>query len=167
MLRNSLYRALHSQLQSTAAIQHKPIQFRSALDVVLDILHDPKHHIEHTKRWAELQYFTQIFLTKIARFAASVIMTMTYGKTTPTYYSDPDVVEVNVCTTRLGKVVPAGQHIVDKYPLLRFVPFVVSTLRQWHKDELGLFSRMVDEVRTQLVSTPRITLESWFVDVVV
>ena len=79
-------------------------------------------------------------------------MTMTYGKTTPTYYTDPEVIEVNKCTTRLGKVIPAGQHIVDRYPLLRHIPFVVSTLRHWHKEELSLFSKMVEEVRVQVVS---------------
>lgn len=85
------------------------------------------------------------------RFAASLIMTMTYGKTTPTYYTDPEVKEINIHTTRLGKVVPAGQHVVDNYPMLRHIPFVVSTLRKWHEEELGLFSRMIDEVRTQVV----------------
>ena len=85
------------------------------------------------------------------RFAASLIMTMTYGKTTPTYYTDPEVSEINIHTTRLGKVVPAGQHVVDNYPILRHVPFVASTLRRWHEEELSLFSTMVDLVRTQVV----------------
>jgi hypothetical protein len=79
-------------------------------------------------------------------------MTMTYGKTTPTHYTDPEVVDVNVCTTRLGQVIPAGQHVIDHYPFLKYIPSVASTLRQWHKEELGLFSRMVDQVRLQVVS---------------
>ena len=76
---------------------------------------------------------------------------MTYGKTTTTHYTDPEVTEINVHTTRLGKVVPAGQHVVDNYPVLKYVPFVVSTLRKWHEEELELFSRMVDGVRAQVV----------------
>ena len=76
---------------------------------------------------------------------------MTYGKTTPTYYTDPEVKEINIHTTRLGKVVPAGQHVVDNYPVLKYIPFVVSNLRKWHEEELDMFTRMVDAVRTQLV----------------
>lgn len=87
----------------------------------------------------------------MSSFAASVILTMTYGKMTPTQYTDPEVVEINVHTTRLGKVVPAGLHIVDRYPLLRYIPFATTTLRQWHAEELELFSRMIDGVRTQVV----------------
>ncbi|EKM49780.1 uncharacterized protein PHACADRAFT_265459 [Phanerochaete carnosa HHB-10118-sp] len=128
-----LRRALHSHLQPTAAVQHKPIQFKCALDLILDALHDPEDHINHTKR-----------------FAASLILTMTYGKTTPTKYSDPEAVEINVHTTRLGKVVPAGQHIVDRYPLLRHVPFATATLRRWHEEELALYTRMIEGVRAQI-----------------
>lgn len=125
-----LRRALHSQLQPTAAVQHKPVQFRAALDLVLDVLHDPADHLNHTKR-----------------FAASLILTMTYGKTTPTRYSDAEVREINVHTTRLGTVVPAGLHAVDRHPVLRHVPPATATLRRWHREELALFTRMVDGVR--------------------
>lgn len=79
-------------------------------------------------------------------------MTMTYGKTTPTYYSDPEVEEMLVHGARIGKVVQIGSHVVDRYPFLQYIPFVTSTLRQWHKEELALFSGLVDGVRTQLVS---------------
>lgn len=131
---DKIRRALHSQLQPSTAGQHKPIQFRAALDVVLDVLHAPAEHIDHARR-----------------FAASLIMTMTYGKTTPTHYGDPEVEEINVHNTRLGKVVPAGLHIVDNYPMLRHVPFVVATLKRWHEEELAFFSKMVDDVRVQVV----------------
>jgi len=59
-------------------------------------------------------------------------------------------VEINVHTTRLGKVVPAGLHVVDRYPVLRHVPFVTAMLRKWHEEELALFSRMVEDVRAQV-----------------
>ena len=79
---------------------------------------------------------------------------MTYGKTTPTQYTDPEVQEVQIHTTRLGKVMPGprGSHIVDRYPILRFVPLVAGTLRRWHEEELKLFERMVQGVREDVVS---------------
>jgi hypothetical protein len=33
----------------------------------------------------------------VVRYAASVVMHITYGKTTPTSYSDPEVQQVNKC----------------------------------------------------------------------
>ena len=80
-------------------------------------------------------------------------MTMTYGKTEPTYFTDPEVVEMAAHGARLGKVMQIGAHIVDTYPLLRYVPFVASTLKKWHKEELALFNSLVDDVRRKMVST--------------
>ena len=79
-------------------------------------------------------------------------MTMTYGKTEPTYYTDPEVQEMIVHAGRVGGVIPLDYHVVDRFPILKNVPFVTSTLRQWHREELGLFSRLVDSARDRLVS---------------
>ena len=78
---------------------------------------------------------------------------MTYGKNTPTYYSDPEVLEILRNSARLGTVSQMGSHshIVDIFPVLRYVPWVTATLRQWHKDELSLFTRQADVVRKQVV----------------
>lgn len=43
------------------------------------------------------------FLNHAKSYAASVILTFAYGKTTPTLFSDPDVREVNECLERLGE----------------------------------------------------------------
>lgn len=87
------------------------------------------------------------------RFAASLIMTMTYGKTCPTYYSDPEVQEINRNGSRLGTLTQIGarSHIVDIYPFLRHIPWFTSTLRKWHQDELDLFTRQVQAARKQMV----------------
>lgn len=79
-------------------------------------------------------------------------MTLTYGKTTPTYYTDPEVVEVAKHGARLGSVIPIGSHVVDRFPILKHVPFVTATLRQWAQEELALFSGQLQKVRSQLVS---------------
>ena len=76
---------------------------------------------------------------------------MTYGKTEPTYFTDPEVVEMALHGARLGKVVQLGGHVVDSYPFLRHIPFVASDLKQWHREELALFNRLVDGVRQKMV----------------
>lgn len=79
------------------------------------------------------------------------MLSITYGKTTQTYFTDPEVQEMAMHGARLGQTLRVGGHIVDSYPILRYVPFVTSTLRQWHREELALFSGLVDGVRTKMV----------------
>lgn len=80
-------------------------------------------------------------------------MTMTYGKTSPTYFSDPEVQEINRNGSRLGTLTQIGakSHVVDLYPILQYVPWVTRTLHQWHRDEMDLFTRQVDAARKQMV----------------
>ena len=78
---------------------------------------------------------------------------MTYGKTSSTYYSDPEVQEINRNGARLGTLTQIGarSHIVDTYPVLRHIPWFTRTLRKWHDDELDLFTRQLDAARLQMV----------------
>lgn len=47
---DSCHRALHSHLQPTTAIHYKSIQSRHAVGLILDILNDPEHHLDHSRR---------------------------------------------------------------------------------------------------------------------
>jgi hypothetical protein len=84
-------------------------------------------------------------------YAASVVMTFTYGKTTPTSYTDPEVVAINKTISRFGRAMKPGAYLVDTYPILRFVPGYLSQLKVWHKEELALFNGQLDAVRRQMV----------------
>ncbi|TFK53064.1 cytochrome P450 [Heliocybe sulcata] len=130
-----LRRALHSQLQLKVVDTYEPIQMANAKNMLLDILQDPSHHQAHAKR-----------------YAASVIMSMAYGKTTPTSYSDPEVRSINKFTMRVGATIQPGKWMVDVFPLLRYVPGYFRTLKEWHKEELALYTSQVETVRKQLVS---------------
>jgi len=88
----------------------------------------------------------------ICSYAASVVMAISYGKTTPTAYTDPEVVAVNKVTTRFSQTVRPGAYLVDTYPILRFVPGYLSQLKQWHQEELMLFKGQLDVVRRQMAS---------------
>ena len=80
-----------------------------------------------------------------------MILAITYGKTTPTTYTDPEVVSINCCFARVMRAVRPGTYLVDSYPILKYVPYYLSTLREWHQEELTLFQGQVDVVRQQLV----------------
>lgn len=127
-------RVLHAGLQPRVAETYEPIQIKNAKNLVLDILNDPKNHQNHA-----------------LRYAASVVMSFTYGKTTPTSYTDPEIVTVNKCIGRFGRAVRPGAYLVDTYPILRFVPGYLSQLKVWHQEELALFKGQLDAVRRQMV----------------
>ena len=78
-------------------------------------------------------------------------MSITYGKTTPTAYSDPEVVAVNCCLERFGQVMRPGAYLVDTYPILKYVPGYLTQLKEWHQEELALFRGQLDLVREQMV----------------
>ncbi|OAX38481.1 cytochrome P450 [Rhizopogon vinicolor AM-OR11-026] len=128
-----LRKTLHACLQSRAAGTYEPIQTKYAKNVVLDILHDPKNHQMHTKS-----------------FIASVVMSITYGKTTPSTYTDPEVIAINRNLTRFGQIIKPGAYLVDTFPILRFVPGYLSQLKAWHREELALFDGLLDVVRRQM-----------------
>jgi hypothetical protein len=46
-----------------------------------------------------------------------MVMSFTYGKTTLTSYTDPEIVTVNKCIRRFGRAMP-GAYLVDTYPIL-------------------------------------------------
>ena len=79
-------------------------------------------------------------------------MTLAYGRTSPTSYSDPEVQAVNICLARLGKALRPGAYMVDSYPILRYVPGYFKTLKQYHQEELALFRKQAEEVRQNMVS---------------
>lgn len=128
-----LRKALQSQMHLKVVEAYEPIQARNARNVILDILEKPDRHIEHTKR-----------------YAASFIMTLAYGKQTPTSYSDPEVQEVNKCLFRLGRAMTPGFYLVDAYPFLRFVPGFLSEPKRFHQEELALFRSQLDSVRERM-----------------
>ncbi|KAG1792730.1 cytochrome P450 [Suillus plorans] len=127
-------RVLHANLQPKVAETYEPMQTRHAKNLVLDILNDPKNHQRHAMR-----------------YSASVIMSFAYGKITPTSYTDPEVVSINMFSARFGQAMKPGAYLVDAYPILRFVPGYLSELKAWHKEELAFYDGQLDAVRRQMI----------------
>ncbi|KAG1724531.1 cytochrome P450 [Suillus lakei] len=128
-----LRRVLHAGLQPKVAETYEPIQTRNAINMVLDILNDPKNHQKHA-----------------TRYAASVVMSFTYGKTTPTAYTDPEVVAVRKALEHFGRALTPGAYLVDTYPILRFVPGYLSQLKMRREEDRALFNGQLDVVRRQM-----------------
>ncbi|KAK0447335.1 cytochrome P450 [Armillaria borealis] len=129
-----LRKALHAQLQPKVAATYEDIQSRHAKNLIADMLEDPSQHQMHAKR-----------------YSASVIMTLTYGKTTPTSYTDPEVQQVNNCLFRLGAAVRPGTYLVDTFPILAYLPGYLSNLKRQHQEELALFREQVGTVKGKMV----------------
>jgi hypothetical protein len=68
----------------------------------------------------------------LLRYAASVVMSFTYGKTTPTVYCP------------FGRAIRPGAYLVDTYLILRFVPGYLNQLKVWHQEEYALFTQRED-----------------------
>ncbi|KAI0720580.1 cytochrome P450 [Cerioporus squamosus] len=98
--------SLHAALQPQASAKYEPVQTHNALNYILDLLNDPDKHLDHARR-----------------YAASVIMTVTYGKTTPTSYCDPK----------------PGAYL--------HIPGFTSELQRYHEEEIGLWRSQVEEVK--------------------
>ncbi|KAH7904937.1 cytochrome P450 [Hygrophoropsis aurantiaca] len=128
-----LRRAVHASLQPKAADTYQPIQLENARDVILDILDDPKGHQDHARR-----------------YAASVILRVTYGKTTPTSVNDQEIRRIQKIGRHFQSAIRPGAYLVERFPLLRYVPGYTKELDYWHEEELKLFTEQVDRVKGEM-----------------
>ncbi|EGN94234.1 hypothetical protein SERLA73DRAFT_171698 [Serpula lacrymans var. lacrymans S7.3] len=128
-----LRRAAHTHLQAKAAETYEPLQMFNAKNVILDILDDPKEHIMHARR-----------------YATSVILRVTYGKTTPTAVTDPEMVAILKVVDHFQTVMRPGNFLVDRFPLLKYIPGYGRILEKWHQEELALFHDHMDRVKRNM-----------------
>ncbi|KAM0753441.1 cytochrome P450 [Meredithblackwellia eburnea MCA 4105] len=126
-----LRKALHQGLQPKAASSYEPLQEAAARTMLSNILQKPDDFQIHAKT-----------------YAASIIMTLAYGKTTPTTYTDEAVLAVNRAGHRLGGAMRPGAYLVESFPILRYFPGKWKTDgRRWHQEELALYTRQMQTVR--------------------
>ncbi|KAI4294388.1 cytochrome P450 [Schizophyllum commune Loenen D] len=150
-----LRRALLMSLQPSASAIHKPVQLKATRIALLDVLNNSDAFVDHYRK-----------------YAASLIMHITYGKCSPTTPSDPDVLAVNACLGRVSRAMMPGAYAVDALTglpdwgvqvlrgevaglgwfmragtnlLLRLG--YMEELRKGHEFELGLFRGKLREVQ--------------------
>ncbi|KAG1814390.1 cytochrome P450, partial [Suillus subaureus] len=125
----------HSHLQVKTAQTYEPIQFAHAREIIQDILHEPKLHQQHIKR-----------------YVASVIMHVVYGKTTRTSLDDPYLLRLQRMVPRIQSAMAPGAYLVDKYPILKYVPGYGRDLKQWGQEEYNMLSGQFKWVKSEVES---------------
>lgn len=123
----------HSHLQVKSAQTYEPVQVAHARDIILDILHEPKMHQQHIKR-----------------FAASVILHVVYGRTTPTLLNDPYLLQLQKMIPRIQSAMVPGAYLVDKYPILKYIPGYGRNLKEWSQEEYDMLFGQLNQVKSQM-----------------
>ena len=90
-------------------------------------------------------------LKKDLSYAASVVISMTYGKTTPTTYSDPEVKGIIRVTRHFNDTLRPGAYLVDTYPFLKHIPGYLRHLYKYHEEELVLFHELIADTKRKIV----------------
>ncbi|KAG1720323.1 cytochrome P450 [Suillus lakei] len=128
-----LRKAVHTHLQQKATEGYQDMQRENAMIFILDMLNDPTNHQKHTQR-----------------YAASVILRVTYGKSAPTANTDPEVVRIQKIMEHFQVVMRPGAFLVDRVPLLRYWPGYGKQLAEWHREELELYRHQLWRVKSEM-----------------
>ncbi|KAF8553149.1 cytochrome P450 [Imleria badia] len=123
----------HTHLQPKAARAYEEVQLEAAKDVIMDILTDSKNHQAHAQR-----------------FAASVMLRMVYGKSTPTSKDDPEVVRIHQSGKNFGRTMRPGAYLVELIPLLKWMPGYGRELKEFRNFEVQLYRDQMDRVRSEM-----------------
>lgn len=128
-----LRKAVHIHLQPKVAEAYQDMQRENAMIFILDMLNDPKNHQQHAQR-----------------YAASVILRVTYGKSVPTANTDPEVVRIRKVMEHFQVVMRPGAFLVDRVPLLRYWPGYGKQISEWHREELELYRHQLRRVESEM-----------------
>lgn len=148
-----LRKAVHTHLQPKAAEAYKDMQYDNARKFTLDILNDPQSHQKHAAGYVLTKSSCDPCTDVTSRYSAAVILRVTYGKSTPTAYTDPEVVRIYKVLHHFDLVMRPGAYLVDRVPLLRYLPGYGKQLTEWHNEELSLYRHQLLRVQSEIVRT--------------
>ncbi|KAI6022242.1 cytochrome P450, partial [Pisolithus microcarpus] len=131
-----LRKAMSTHLQPKSIAKFRPMQLQDARRFVLDILDDPKDHQTHA-----------------LRYGASVILRVTYGKSTSTSNDDLEVIGVHTALGRFQQLMRPGAYLVDRVPILKYVPWYGREIEKWHRYEIKLFQEQLARVQREMATT--------------
>ncbi|KAK0609930.1 cytochrome P450 [Bombardia bombarda] len=130
---------LHAGFMQRQTESYRPIQARESAVLMRDLLRGPGD-----------------FRTHIERYAASVIVTVTYGRRVEDVRTDDVVRRNGESMDRLTSVNIPGKFAVERYPVLKYVPAVFApwkaqVLEQRQRD-VQLYTDLMDEVKEKVAS---------------
>ncbi|KAG1863418.1 cytochrome P450 [Suillus tomentosus] len=128
-----LRKAIHPHLQPKAAEEYQDMLRENAMDFILDVLNDPTNHEKHAQR-----------------FASSIVLRVTYGKSAPTAIDNPEFVRLCRVVDNFQSVIRPGAYLVDRVPLLRYLPGYGKQIYKWHNEELELFRYHLSRVKSEV-----------------
>ncbi|KAG1907325.1 cytochrome P450 [Suillus fuscotomentosus] len=131
-----LRKAIHPHLQPKAAEAYQDMLRENAMDFILDVLNDPTNHEKHAQR-----------------FASSIVLRVTYGKSAPTAIANPEFVRLCRVVDNFQSVIRPGAYLVDRVPLLRYLPGYGKQIYKWHNEELELFRYHLRRVKSEVDQT--------------
>ena len=160
-----LRKAAHTHLQPKTAEKYEDMQAEDARKVVLDVLNNPKHHVQHAQRYVFQVYRWELLgplgtswclliwghVCVCFSYAIAVMLRVTYGAASPTSSDDPEVVRVNQVLVNFQTVLRPGAYLVDRVPWLRHVPGYGRQLKGFHQFELALFRDQLNRVKEDMV----------------
>ncbi|KAG1799186.1 cytochrome P450 [Suillus variegatus] len=91
-------------------------------------------------------------LEHVTRYSNLIILRMTHGRSTPTAYTDPEVVGMKIAAERFGIVMQPGAFLVDRIPILRYVPWYGRQLKAWFHEEYELVLGQMERVQNEIAS---------------
>ena len=151
-----LRKAMSIHLQPKSIHKYKPMQMQDAKNLIIDILNDPKNHQTHALRLVVSTIISgNTVLSKIfsfRRYGASVILRVTYGKSTPTSNDDPEVMGVHTALGRFQRAMRPGAYLVDRIPMVRYFPRYGKEMDRWHRYEIKLFREQLARVKNEMAS---------------
>src|SRR5713226_2360483 len=78
-------------------------------------------------------------------------MQVTYGKTTPTSATDPEVRAVHQLFERFRTALRPGAYLVDSIPWLKYLPWYGQELKQEFERSRQIYSNQLNRVKQQIV----------------
>ncbi|KAI0835784.1 cytochrome P450 [Hypoxylon sp. FL0890] len=128
---------LHSGFMQRQSETYRPIQSLESKVLVHDLLEDPARFRKH-----------------LERYAASVIVTVTYGRRVEDVDTDIVVRRNGESMDRLTQVNIPGKYAVERYPALKYIPSIFApwkaeVLKQRQKD-IQLYTELMDEVKDRM-----------------
>jgi cytochrome P450 len=122
----------HGVANSAAAATYEPVQEEEALRLVHDLLQEPTQYD-----------------ALLERYAASIIMRITYG-TTIYSTSHPTLKRIKEVNHQLERVASPGAYLVDAFPSLMKLPTWLAPFKsegnRLHREEHSLFRSLVVDV---------------------